>query len=362
MKKPLIALAVLAAAGTASAQSSVQIFGTLDVTLVHSSGSLTSKTQLANSGLSPAAIGFRGVEDLGGGMLAGFWLEASANTDEGIGQASNSNNQASGAGAAVAGRQGLVFNRRSTVSIGGNWGELRLGRDFTPSYWNIGIFDPFGNNGVAKTLTVENSPGVTGVTGVRASNAITYTYGQAFNNPARGGFEGFGGSLSYYLGENNSGAATSKDGNGVSGRAFYRAGPLEVAVSSGKTEYVAGDIRQSNVGASYDFGVAKLIAHIARDKNGAVKAKGAVLGGSVVVGPTGLLRASYSTYETDAVGNPKSSKVGIGYVYSMSKRTTLFTTAAKLRNSGGAAFSLQQSTTAPNNGSRAFEMGVRHVF
>ena len=129
MKKTLIALAVLASAGLACAQSSVQLFGVVDLSLVHSKGSVSSKTQLANNGIGANQIGFRGVEDLGGGMYAGFWLEAWVNPDNGTGLATNTSNQASGTSAATAGTQGITFNRRSTVSVGGGWGELRLGRD-----------------------------------------------------------------------------------------------------------------------------------------------------------------------------------------------------------------------------------------
>src|SRR5205085_4224819 len=130
MKKSLIALAVMAAAGAASAQSSVTLFGIVDaaVSRYDSGGSGDAVTKLTNSGYNSSRLGFRGTEDLGGGTSASFWLEAGLANDDGQGAATNSNNQASGAGAAVAGRQGLTFNRRSTVSLSGGWGEGRLGR------------------------------------------------------------------------------------------------------------------------------------------------------------------------------------------------------------------------------------------
>ena len=361
MKKTLIALAVLASAGVASAQSSVTLFGVVDLSLVHSKGSLTKKTQLANNGLGANQIGFRGVEDLGGGMYAGFWLEAWQNPDNGTGLATNTNNQASGTSVASAGTQGLTFNRRSTLSVGGNWGELRLGREYSPSYWNIANFDPMGNLGVAKSATVENA--ITGPAGVRASNSISYLYGgQAFNGTSRGGNDGFAGSVMYYLGENASGTATSKDGTGYSARVAYQTGPWNVAIGTGKTKFAAGDIRQTNFGGIYDFGVVRLIGHYARDRNGAITAKGYLLGLTAPVGVAGQVRASYSQYKTDAAGNPKTSKLGLGYVHNLSKRTALFGTIAQVRNSGGAAFSLYQSSTAPNGKSTAYEAGVRHSF
>src|SRR6218665_3716843 len=80
-----LALALAAAsAGGASAQSSVTLFGVVDanVRYVKNSG-LASNYGMSNSGLSSGRLGFRGIEDLGGGLKAGFWLESDVNADTG---------------------------------------------------------------------------------------------------------------------------------------------------------------------------------------------------------------------------------------------------------------------------------------
>ena len=74
-------------------------------------------------------LGFRGTEDLGGGLNASFWLEAGLNNDNGTGASTSTNNSTSTSQAGASGSQGLTFNRRSTVSLASTWGELRLGRD-----------------------------------------------------------------------------------------------------------------------------------------------------------------------------------------------------------------------------------------
>ncbi|HEY0837326.1 MAG TPA: porin, partial [Azospirillum sp.] len=79
MKKSLIALAVLAAAGAASAQSSVTLFGIVDAVVTVGRGTVADRTQLTDSGYNSSRLGFRGTEDLGGGMSASFWLEAGLN-------------------------------------------------------------------------------------------------------------------------------------------------------------------------------------------------------------------------------------------------------------------------------------------
>ena len=126
MKKSLVALAALAVVSAASAQSSVTLFGVVDAMVgSYKTDSIGTATKMNTSGLSSSRLGFRGVEDLGGGMSAGFWLEAGINPDSGIGQGSTTNNQAS-----TTNNGGLVFNRRSTLSLMGGFGEVRLGRDY----------------------------------------------------------------------------------------------------------------------------------------------------------------------------------------------------------------------------------------
>jgi len=308
MKKSLIALAVLAAAGVAHAQSSVTLFGIVDATIAHGSGAATNKTQLTNSGYNSSRLGFRGTEDLGGGMSASFWLEAGLNNDDGQGAASNANNQglnpvtlAAVPGTVPAtgvrpGQQGLTFNRRSTVSLSGGWGEMRLGRDYSPQFWNLTVFDPFGTNGVGTTQTLNSI--VTGSTAVRASNTVGY-----FLPPNIGGFYG---QFQYYWGENNTGAATSSDGRGYGIRVGYAAGPLNVAGAFSRTTYAtltpgnsggglasgSGVVHQNNIGGQYDFGVAKLLAHVSHDKNGGVTGKGWLIGGLIPIG-AGEIRVAY---------------------------------------------------------------------
>ncbi|MBX3585017.1 MAG: porin [Ramlibacter sp.] len=354
MKKSLIALAVLATAGVASAQSSVTLFGIADATLAFGKGSgvgSSNKTQLTNSGYNSSRLGFRGTEDLGGGMSASFWLEASALTDNGAGGTTSTNNQATGA----TGGGGLTFNRRSTVSLAGNFGEIRLGRDYTPQFWNLTVFDPFGTNGVGTTQTLNSSLG--GPTIVRASNAMGY-----FLPKNLGGFYG---QVQYYLGENNkTGAATEKDGTGTALRLGYAAGPVNAALAFSSTKYATGNIKSANIGGQYDLGVAKLMAHYARDRvdsTPSVTGKGYLLGGLIPMG-AGEIRVAYSVYKTDAGTSPKSKKLALGYVHNLSKRTALYTTFARVSNSGGAASALNGAVTAANNNSTGYDFGIRHSF
>lgn len=358
MKKTLLALAVLAASGAAFAQSSVTLFGIVDAAVTFGRGDLTNKTQLTNSGYNSSRLGFKGTEDLGGGLNASFWLEAGVNNDDGSGAATSTNNQTigafnatTGANAPVrAGTQGLTFNRRSTVSLAGNFGEVRLGRDYTPHFWNHTFYDAFGTNGVGTSQTMTN---LGGNTFVRASNSVGYIL--------PGNMGGFGGQVQYYMGENASSAPN--DGTGYSLRGSYVKGPINAGLAYGRTNYAAGNITTINGGASYDFGVAKLSGMYDQDKNAltAITGKGFNVGVNAPIG-AGEIRAAYSQYKTDAAGTPKSAKFALGYVYNLSKRTALYTTVARVNNSGGASAAVGGATTSANGSSTGYDFGVKHAF
>jgi predicted porin len=362
MKKSLIALAVLAsAAGAASAQSSVTLFGIVDAAVqrVSNSGG-ASVTRLTQGAYNSSRLGFRGVEDLGGGNSASFWLEAGLNNDSGQGQNTNLNNQSTGA----SGGGGLTFNRRSTVSLAGGWGELRLGRDYTPQFWNLTVFDPFGTVGVG-TNQLLNSNSIP--TAVRASNSIGYFL------PANIG--GIYGQVQYYMGENANNVANKDDGTGYGLRLGWANGPFDVALATSKTKYLAGDAEQSNLAGSWNAGFAKIEAMYAWDKAvglggaptaaGVVKGRGWLVGGLVPVG-AGEVRLAYEQYKVDTAGaDPKATKLALGYVHNLSKRTAIYVTAARVSNKNGSAISVFPGVVgnpAVDQNSTGYDLGIRHSF
>lgn len=355
MKRTAIFTALIAATTCASAQSTVTLFGVVDTNLARGSGSVSSKTQVGSGGNSTSRVGFRGTENLGGGMSASFWLEAGLTTDNGLGQATNTNNQASGGGAAG----GLAFGRRSTVSLLGSWGEVRAGRDHVAHYRNRLEVDPFASVGVG---TIQPQAGTLGGnTSTRVSNFVGY-----YLPSGLGGFYGFG---QYYFGENpGNGAATEDDGTGASVRLGYAAGPLNVSVSTGKTEYArtaaTGDITSSNIGVQYKLGPANILFGYFTDKVQTltpVTGKGASLGTVVNVG-SGQIKAAWSYYGSDAGAKPKTRKLSLGYVHNLSKRTALYGTYARVGNSGGATAALNGAVTGANQSSSGWDLGLRHSF
>lgn len=343
----ILAATALMGADPASAQSSVSVSGIADAAVSKGWGSVSNRNQLISGGYRTSRLIFRGTEDLGGGMSASFWLESSLGLDTGTGSPSNSNNQASGAGSGG----GMTFNRRSTVSLSGRAGELRLGRDVVPQIWNVNLYEPFATNGVGASLTFTSI--ITGVAAVRASNTLAYL------TPRNLG--GFFGQVQHYLGENSPGAANSDDGTGTGLRLGYTGGNFEVAAAMGRTSYVAGDVKQDNVGGYVDFGGIRVIGHVVRDARGKLEAKGWLLGAQATFG-LHAYRASYSTYETNAAGNPGAGQLAVSYAYLLSKRSSIYTTYARLRNSGGSSRALNGATTLPNASSSGLDIGIFHSF
>jgi predicted porin len=347
MKKSLIALAVLAASGAAMAQSSVTVFGVVDAAYSVGKGSTSNKTQLTNSGYNSSRLGFRGVEDLGGGMRAEFWLEAGHNNDDGSGAGTNNNNQArpSADPAINARNQGLTFNRKSTVGLVGSMGEIRLGRDYSPQFYADAVYDPFGTNGVASSLIAYNG----GQAAVRASNMV------AWHSPVVGGFKVMVGS---YMGENASTAAKVGNGNGI--YLNYTQGPLSVGYSSAKTTSGAGtEVKTTGLGGSYNLGFANIMGESNTVSNtGAADLKGTLIGAHIPLAGGNFRVSSAKLSQAGA----ETKRTAFGYVSPLSKRTDLYATYARNTNSGGASRGLNGAVTAANASSTGYDFGIKHAF
>lgn len=371
---PLVGLACTAAA---HAQSSVTLWGIVDVNVQHFSAGGTGKlTAVGNGSLSTSQLGFRGTEDLGGGLRAGFWLEGSLNPDNGTGRPTNTNNQASGVGAASAGRDGLVFDRRSYVNLGGRWGEVRLGHDFVPTHYNSISFDPFNANGVGRAGNFTFSGAGNGplFSAITVSNSVSY-----WLPPDLGGFYGV---AMYGLGENASGTPTSGDGKIASARLGWTNGKFDVAAAASRTSYATaaalGDYSHANIGGSWNAGFAKFFALYNTVKvdiaAGSVRKNTIEVGAHVPVGPVGRIRLSYARLDdrsaaglVNANGSARStndaSLYAIGYVHDLSKRTALYGTYANLRNRGQATYVVSGGLApAAGRASKGLEFGVRHAF
>ena len=365
MKKSLIVLATLGAfAGVASAQSSVTLFGVVDLSVnAFKNGSVSTK-QMSNDQLASSRLGFRGVEDLGGGLSAAFWLEAGLATD--VGGAGGSNNIQSNVA------NGALFNRRATASlVSASLGELRLGRDYTNSFSTAATFDAYGANGFGNLANLYASTaaalGSGAGTQVRANNMVGY-----FLPSSLGGIYG---SVQVAAGEGIGQAAaaaapavvTSRFNKYTGVRLGYAAGPFNISGGASKTETGANDYKSANIGASFNMGFATILGLYDQRKFGALKYTTAGISASVPLGQ-GEFRAAFakgnSSGGSAAFNGSDSTLIGLEYIYNLSKRTALYTQFGRLDNDGGAALSLGGGGAASALGAKstAYGVGVRHAF
>lgn len=346
MKKQLalLTLTALAAATAATAQaqtSSVTLFGIVDASLRQVKNGGDSVSSLASGGINSSRLGVRGVEDLGGGLRAGFWLEHGFNIDSGT-QSDNAR----------------FWNRRSTVSLIGGFGEIRLGRDFTPIYTGWADFDAFGDNGVGAGGKFSDRLGSNVDTLTRSDNQVSYFL------PALGGVYG---QVSVAAGEGATGRKLT------AGRVGYSAGPLNVSVALGRTEVTptAGEDEHQVivVGGSYDFGVVRLLASWRSNEFGAGQVDVTSIGATVPLGQ-GTLRASFTRADGQGrtpagtrIADNDADQFALGYVHALSKRTSLYATYARVANDGQASYAVgTPPALAGGATSTGYEFGVRHSF
>ena len=352
MKKSMLALAALTAfAGAASAQSSVTLFGIMDVDARSvSNGSAGSLKTLGTNGQASSRLGFRGVEDLGGGLRAAFWLEGDISPDTGGG-----NKTAATAVGSTA--DPMTWTRRATVGLLGGFGEVRLGRDYTPTFVNMSTYDMFGYVGVSSIANIRGAfvgSGGAG-TGVRANNTIGYFL------PAMGGLYGQG----------MVAASEGVNGNKYMGaRLGYAAGPLNVSGSYGKTYQgytMIDDLKTINVGASFNMGFMTIQASVEKSDYSTTQQK-LMSGGVLIPVGSGTVKLNY-TKASGSSNTFAATLLGAGYVYDLSKRTSVYVGYGRIANGGdatvGAKYTASSGGPAGIKGgetSSGYDVGVRHNF
>jgi predicted porin len=361
MKKSLLALAVLGAfAGVAQAQTSVTIYGSFDAGVrnqrdVDAAGH--SRTTMSSNGTyNSNRLGFKGVEDLGGGLNAHFTLESGFNS--GTGALNNTENR--------------LFQRSAFVGLGGQWGSLDLGRQYTVAFKTVGAYDPFNY----KFTGIIPLTGSSVSAGTRVDNDIQYT----------GTFGPITARAEYALGEQVGGG--SNNGHAAVG-GTYANGPLSFGAAYTVRKPNVGttaapnfqDNKNWTVGGAFTFGPARIAAGYQNEKQdratgGDAGQKNAWVGGSYDITPALGLTAAYYHTKVDAnafgVGNTTAGKRGlfiVGATYALSKRTNFYADVdyAKYKDgleNGTSAITGQSSLrAAPGQDSMVgVSVGINHLF
>ena len=349
MKKSLIALAVLAASGAASAQSNFTLYGVVDASLAHEKGD--GSVRKLNSGqLNGSRLGVRGTEDLGGGLKGAFQIENGFNIDTGT--------QAQG---------GRLFGRQAWVGVEGHFGAVRLGRQYTP----LGnVADMIGTKPY-DVLTLAGTYGANG--GYRADNALNY------KSPSLNGLT-IEGQYTFAIGSSGPGVeinsgTSAKAGRGVSFNVQYAQGPIRAGVGYLGLEDVNSGLANSQkraewiLTAGYKFDMADVSAYYTNTELGtaAVKLpKKMTIAGLQAAFPFGAFTVTPGlAIARDVNGSNASAKDNANFYtlqakYDLSKRTAVYGLATVVDNAAASALGFNNPKLDSN--SYGIQVGVRHSF
>lgn len=361
--KIIAALAACAASGLAMAQSSnVTIYGIMDAGLVREGGGAAGAVTKVTSGVGAASrLGFRGVEDLGGGMAAVFTLESGLKIDTGENDVS-----------------GVLFNRQAFGGLKTRYGTVTLGRQYTPLFWAVTqVGDPFRTGYVGNAKSLQPTAG----NGTRTSNTIYYSAPET---------DGFTGDLAYSLGEQAGDNAAGRQFGGSIGyngaklkaRLVYNNRNSDIAPSTATAAAPAAshDIGTNILLASnYDFGLFKGYLSIGRNKGfnssplpvttnpyGGVKPTASTDSRDLLLGfqwplGTGTLMGML-LFKDDRTGfNQDARQASVAYSYPLSKRTDLYAAYGRINNRNGAGYTVVNSTES-GSGNMAATVGMRMFF
>lgn len=330
MKKSLLALAVLSTfAGIASAQTSLSVYGLVDAGIVSERGGPAgSVTKLTSGVQSGTRLGFRGTEDLGGGLAAKFVLETGIAADTG------GFNQG-----------GTAFGRQAYVGLASNWGAVTLGRQYTPHYLALVDVDPFGA-GLAGDATNLMS------TTLRMNNTIKYT------SPTYGGVIA---ELAYGFGEVPGDNSASRQIGAAIG---YTNGPLLVKLAHHRAENPTATDRSRNtlLVGKWDFRVATASLGFGTTEGlGTIDSREWIIGASAPLGPNTFLVSYIRNDDRSGTTNNDADQWALGYTYAISKRTNFYASFARIKNDNAADFTVGNASE-DGSGDKAFNLGVRHTF
>ncbi|NDY92307.1 porin [Ideonella livida] len=365
MKKSLLAIAAMAAASGAFAQSSLQIDGILDAGVQRIDYKGTTVTGIGGNGSSTSQINFRGTEDLGGGLSARFRVETDWNV------VSNKANTGTTAASGAAPVTGSTFgNGEIRVGVAGAFGALDLGSVNYNTLGTYGVGQPFGT-AIGSGFRAVAINDAASTSSVRAENALKYV------SP---NFSGVTVSLYKSFKQTKAGTGVAADGNysstlgaydqyGVQELGLnYAGGPLAASFSTLKQDNeevgagTAPDYTVNTLGVNYNFGTAKAFFLYQTVKGEGVReSKLMTLSGTYTLGATVLMAQVGSL--NDDVQDKKDKMISFGADYNLSKRSAVYVRYESIddklnyaKNPGSIAGTAGETTRTRT------AIGVRHSF
>ncbi|MBI1175441.1 MAG: porin [Sideroxydans sp.] len=366
MKKRLIALAVASAfvAPVAMADSNVNVYGTVDMSIGSSNNGVVSATQVASN---TTKIGFKGNEDLGDGLAAVWQIEQ---------QIDLANTGANGGAAKT-----TFASRNSFLGLkGDSWGTVLLGIHDTPYKISTRHMDPFGDGiGDNRALMGKAPIGQD----ARLKDVVAYM------SPSMNGFSVAAAYATGGASANNAVAGATK-GDAISLAAMYDVDALKVhfgyqtvknGTAAGQFSLAgsAGDkIDAWKLGVGYTFDAltvagiyesVKTSGATASYINNAGGAKHYTLNGVYKFNSDAIKLAYVKSGNVGSVAATGAKQFSLGYDHNMSKRTKLYAVYTKVSNDTAASFGLADTSTgnptaaaAVGKNVSAFGIGLKHSF
>lgn len=353
MKKSALALAVLAALSLntqAQAQSNVQVYGLMDAGVeyvTNASPNGGSMTRVVSGGKNTSRWGFRGTEDLGGGLKAVFNLEGGVLLDTGA-------------------QDGTLFKRQANVGLEGSFGRVVIGRSFTTTYDLVIKFDPLGF-----------APNYSWATSGNATGPSKYGMTTAFDNLIK--YTGHTGGFTYGatigLGEQ---ANSQADGRKYAVGGSWFGGGVGVMASyeqvNGNTVAATGNRDKTtayHLGADYKSGQWRYVAGMRGYKLESGKAatpdvRGDTYWGGITynVQAWTLTGAVYhvNTKNLPAAKDADPTMLVARAMYALSKRTDLYMVAAHAKADHGQLVGLSRDDPGFGSTQNGFTAGIQHRF
>lgn len=356
MKKKILALAVLgAAAGMAQAQSNVQIYGTVDTGYVKESGSDVRMGENATN-----LIGFRGYEDLGGGLKATFELEKQFTLYDG-------NTMGTYMGDRLKGQESADWLGAANIGLEGDWGKVRFGRVSEISYEYFWTLDPFEQGTTGASLALYNK-----------------THSEQLSNTARYDspeWNGLGFSASFTLSDDQRSRDSDEQVSnvGFGGGIHYDNGPLVLMVNYNRLAD-SNDSWVWNIGGGYQFGPARVTVGYQSSKfkdqqNSAVSLTEPdffqkmdqeewMIGLTYDIGP-GQLKFAYNRASVDNWKEGKdgdTDKFALGYTYNLSKRTSIYGAVSYTDSDNAQVGSIYNNNGTERSEVYGIQVGMTHNF
>jgi len=301
MKKTLVAIAAVVA--TTGAMADVTIFGIVDQAYATTSTTAADGAKTTTNAIKPTytgnELGFKGSEDLGNGMAADFQIHFGPTVDGGNSPVASQTTPYTVSGSSA------PTNYQSWVGLKGDFGSLRVGQFFSPSFFNNATYDTVGY-----TAFGYNAGAVNGTSATLLANTIEY------NLPSL--VQGLTVSLSNNQGE-TAGAST---GNQNNARINYAAGAFSVGYAAANINTSATTTTaQNSLGFSYDLGMAKIAYYTTSSKlsTATTTDTGNVYGVSI---PYDAFTIGLQS-STGTVSSVSTSASLVQVMYALSKRTKL---------------------------------------